>query len=211
MTKVSVKAKPKASKAKSPKASTASKSKNSVKKPAVKAQAKVKAQPKNQSKSNGKSAVSALKSAANKLIEKASETLSKVTAPEKTSAPVAPQKNKGTEKAKARESAMIRAKKEALETVATEAAENKKRGRKAKIEDIGPEESLSKLGKKWASLYKKSEESKTPTYNMRGVFEEKTPIQHKVLGWGYILSNKNDRLEVLFKDGIRFLISNYKA
>ena len=45
---------------------------------------------------------------------------------------------------------------------------------------------------------------------MKAVFEEKTAILHKVLGWGYILSNRNDRLEVLFKDGIKYLISNYK-
>jgi hypothetical protein len=45
---------------------------------------------------------------------------------------------------------------------------------------------------------------------MRGSFEERTAIVHKVLGWGYILANRNDRLEVLFKDGIKYLISNYK-
>ena len=33
----------------------------------------------------------------------------------------------------------------------------------------------------------------------------------KVLGWGFILKNDNDRLEVLFETGIRMLISNYKS
>jgi hypothetical protein len=36
-------------------------------------------------------------------------------------------------------------------------------------------------------------------------------LMHKVLGWGFVLSNLNDRLEVLFKDGIKVLISNYKS
>lgn len=48
-------------------------------------------------------------------------------------------------------------------------------------------------------------------YDMKKTFEPKTAIEHKTLGWGYILENRNDRLEVLFKDGIRFLISNYKG
>ena len=66
------------------------------------------------------------------------------------------------------------------------------------------------LSQKWGSLYKKAESIESKPYNMRAVFEEKTAIIHKVLGWGYILANKNDRLEVLFKDGIKYLISNYK-
>lgn len=66
------------------------------------------------------------------------------------------------------------------------------------------------LSQKWGSLYKKAESIEAKPYNMRAVFEEKTAIIHKVLGWGYILANKNDRLEVLFKDGIKYLISNYK-
>jgi hypothetical protein len=70
-------------------------------------------------------------------------------------------------------------------------------------------ESLTKLGQKWASLFKKFNDSAVP-YNVSGTYEAKTPILHKVLGWGYVLANKNDRLEVLFQDGIKYLISNYK-
>lgn len=70
---------------------------------------------------------------------------------------------------------------------------------------------VEKLAKKWNTLFKKSAKIETQPYHMRKVFEEKTGIEHKVLGWGYILSNKNDRLEVLFKDGVRFLISNYQG
>ena len=42
-------------------------------------------------------------------------------------------------------------------------------------------------------------------------FNAMSPIQHKVLGWGFVLTNENDRLEVLFETGIRNLISNYKS
>ena len=95
-----------------------------------------------------------------------------------------------------------------------EAAEKKPKAAKApkaaapKVASDDPE--LLKLQQKWASLYEKSKNQKAVEYNMTKVFEAKIGIQHKVLGWGYILSNQYDRLEVLFQDGVRFLISNYK-
>ena len=46
---------------------------------------------------------------------------------------------------------------------------------------------------------------------MTETFVALAPLQHKVLGWGFVLTNENDRLEVLFETGIRMLISNYKA
>lgn len=85
-----------------------------------------------------------------------------------------------------------------------------KKTRLTKAQEEGMEKA-TQLGQKWSSLYRKTQEQQAKPYNMRHTFEAKTPIMHKVLGWGYILSNKNDRLEVLFKDGIRYLISNYKA
>lgn len=72
-------------------------------------------------------------------------------------------------------------------------------------------EKSSQMGQKWASLFRKAQVKNAPAYNMRDTYEAKTGIMHKVLGWGYIVANRNDRLEVLFKDGVRFLISNYKA
>jgi len=75
--------------------------------------------------------------------------------------------------------------------------------------DINPNEAASALAQKWGALYKKAEQIDSKPYNMKSVFEERTAIVHKVLGWGYILANRNDRLEVLFKDGIKYLISNY--
>lgn len=62
---------------------------------------------------------------------------------------------------------------------------------------------------RWQDLYEKYKSEKAQAYDMKGAFEAGKPLQHKVLGWGWILSNENDRLEVLFKDGRRMLISNY--
>lgn len=85
----------------------------------------------------------------------------------------------------------------------------KSRSRRISVE-ASPNEAVSALAQKWSALFKKSEQIEAKPYNMKSVFEEKTAIVHKVLGWGYILANRNDRLEVLFKDGIKYLISNYK-
>ena len=75
---------------------------------------------------------------------------------------------------------------------------------------VGSAESLSKMSQKWATLFRKSADEGAAPYAITSSYEPKTAIMHKVLGWGYILSNRNDRLEVLFKDGIKYLISNYK-
>lgn len=64
---------------------------------------------------------------------------------------------------------------------------------------------------KWSDLFEKYKGIKPVVYNMREVFESNQPLQHKILGWGWIMSNENDRLEVLFKDGKKILISNYKG
>lgn len=63
---------------------------------------------------------------------------------------------------------------------------------------------------KWAELNKKYGKEKALTYKMTETYPSLVPLQHKVLGWGFILTNDNDRLEVLFETGIRMLISNYK-
>ena len=63
---------------------------------------------------------------------------------------------------------------------------------------------------KWASLYSKAQKIPVSPYNLKSQYEPETAIQHKTLGWGYILDKKNDRLEVLFENGIKYLISNYK-
>lgn len=100
----------------------------------------------------------------------------------------------------------------AVDVAAPTPVKKAKGTRKTKAEKL--EEQAEKSGQmtqKWNSLFKKANDHETKPYNMKHVYEAKTGIQHKLLGWGYILNNKNDRLEVLFQDGIRFLISNYKA
>lgn len=142
-------------------------------------------------------------------------------APAKTAAPKAEAPVKGAKGGKApvatvektaRSEQQIAKAKAALKKETAEAAPEaapKARGRKISI-DINPNEAATALSSKWNSLFKKSEQIESKPYNMKAVFEEKTAIVHKVLGWGYILANRNDRLEVLFKDGIKYLISNYK-
>lgn len=71
-------------------------------------------------------------------------------------------------------------------------------------------EQTTKLASKWAALQDRAQEIKTEVYSMKKAYEPETAINHKILGWGYIMSNINDRLQVLFKDGIKYLISNYK-
>ena len=85
----------------------------------------------------------------------------------------------------------------------------KARARKLSIQ-INANEAASALAAKWSTLFKRAENIEAQPYSMRTVYEERTAIVHQVLGWGYILANRNDRLEVLFKDGIKYLISNYK-
>jgi len=63
---------------------------------------------------------------------------------------------------------------------------------------------------KWQELNKRHGKEKAQVYKMTEVFEAMKPIQHKVLGWGFVLTNENNRLEVLFENGIKMLISNYK-
>ena len=64
---------------------------------------------------------------------------------------------------------------------------------------------------KWNELFKKYGKDKAIPYKMSETFPALSPVQHKVLGWGFILKNDNDRMEVLFETGIRMLISNYKS
>ncbi len=95
--------------------------------------------------------------------------------------------------------------------VAVSTLVEKKKVRMTKSQELA-QENLNKLIKKWQSLQTKTQNKgiKAEPYNMRKSFEARTPILHKVLGWGYIMNNINNRLEVLFKDGVRYLISNYK-
>lgn len=63
---------------------------------------------------------------------------------------------------------------------------------------------------KWQELFKRYGNEKAVNYKMSENFEAMKPMNHKVLGWGFILTNENNRLEILFENGIKVLICNYK-
>ena len=97
---------------------------------------------------------------------------------------------------------------EAAPALAVEAPAKKKRSGKDPLAGL---DKIADPAAKWEALNQNASMIPSAPYKMSGSFEPKTGLQHKVLGWGYVLSAQNDRLEVLFKDGIRMLISNYKA
>ncbi len=62
----------------------------------------------------------------------------------------------------------------------------------------------------WRKLQAKFQDEKAQAYSIKGNFEALRPLQHKTFGWGWVMSNENDRLEVLFEIGKKVLISNRK-
>ncbi len=85
-----------------------------------------------------------------------------------------------------------------------------RKARRAAKDLLAGLEKLADARAKWEALYAKATDLVAEPYKMSGVYEPRTAVMHKVLGWGYILNAQNDRLEVLFKDGVKMLISNYK-
>ncbi len=78
-----------------------------------------------------------------------------------------------------------------------------------KLQDIALAGATENL-KKWHEL-KAEYDGEVRAYKMSEQYEAKTAIEHKVLGWGFILSSENNRLDVMFEHGRKMLISNYKA
>ena len=103
---------------------------------------------------------------------------------------------------------------EAIDEVAASEAEASpaKAEKVSKVKPIRIEKgNLDDEKAKWNELFKKYGKDKAIPYKMSDTFPSLSPVQHKVLGWGFILKNDNDRMEVLFETGIRMLISNYKS
>lgn len=92
-----------------------------------------------------------------------------------------------------------------------EPAGAEKAEKKAKKRDELKIDRTGNLEAQWKTLFEKTKGVKAAAYKMSESYEAKTPIIHKVLGWGYVLTSQNNRLEVLFKDGIKMLIANYKG
>lgn len=99
----------------------------------------------------------------------------------------------------------------AKEEMASVNADAKQAEKASKIKPIKIERgNLTDEKAKWQELNKRYGKDKAQPYKMTDIFESMKPIQHKVLGWGFVLTNENNRLEVLFENGIKMLISNYK-
>lgn len=78
------------------------------------------------------------------------------------------------------------------------------------ISGVVPQGSAAEV-EKWLTLRKEHGDEKAANYRMSDSFAVNTPLVHPRLGWGFILNNQNDRLEVLFESGLKILISNYKS
>lgn len=70
---------------------------------------------------------------------------------------------------------------------------------------------ITQAGSNWEAVYKVAKDLRARGYKMSETFDPKTPIVHKVLGWGFVLSSENNRIQVLFKDGLKTLITNYQS
>jgi hypothetical protein len=70
---------------------------------------------------------------------------------------------------------------------------------------------LTEDNKKWLEYQDRYGNERPQKYTMTGQFEAQRPIEHPKFGWGFVISNIEDRLEVLFDSGVRFLISNRKS
>ncbi len=69
---------------------------------------------------------------------------------------------------------------------------------------------LAQAGTNYDTVYKIAKAMKIKNYKMSETFEPRTPIMHKILGWGFILSCENNRIQVLVKEGVKTLITNYQ-
>lgn len=205
------------------KKSASTKSKSS-KKAVVKAASK--AAPKKEAKPAKKAVVSLQKKTSNakpssaKPVAKAGQTKNVEKKSGQTQEAVKP-KNAFSTKSQANEKPSLMTKKgktivEEVESMNVEAnADTESPAKAEKISKFKPirveRGNLSDEKAKWAEVFRKYGKEKSAVYKMSDTFAAMTPLQHKVLGWGFVLTNENDRLEVLFETGIRMLISNYKS
>ena len=72
-------------------------------------------------------------------------------------------------------------------------------------------EEAERLRDKWQELHTLSEGQPAKKYMITDSYESNTALDHAKLGWGYVLTSQNNRLEVLFEDGIKILVSNYEV
>lgn len=102
----------------------------------------------------------------------------------------------------------VESEKDTPKTLSKKKPERKKRLTKAERE---AQEERERLKEKWHELFALSEGQEVRKYVMSETFEANTAIEHVSMGWGYILSSQSNRLEVLFEEGIKMLVSNYEG
>ena len=61
----------------------------------------------------------------------------------------------------------------------------------------------------WKGFHNQHKNNKSANYNMKNNYTAQTALSHPTFGWGFILSVNDNRLEVLFQEGRKKLISNY--
>jgi hypothetical protein len=71
-------------------------------------------------------------------------------------------------------------------------------------------EPADKIDPEWETLVNLNKAAKPLPYSMADDYAPKSIINHKVLGLGFVMSKLNNRIEVLFKEGKKTLITNYK-
>ncbi len=101
-------------------------------------------------------------------------------------------------------------KKKATAATGDEAVKKVKKKRVTKAEREATEEA-ARLKDKWQELNTLSEGQPAKKYKITDSYESNTALDHVKLGWGYVLTSQNNRLEVLFEEGIKVLISNYEG
>lgn len=104
-------------------------------------------------------------------------------------------------------------KKKTTKKAAVEGEEVVKKVKKKRITKAEREatEEAERLRDKWQELHTLSEGQPAKKYKITDSYESNTSLDHAKLGWGYVLTSANNRLEVLFEDGIKVLISNYEG
>lgn len=109
-----------------------------------------------------------------------------------------------------REVIMAEKKKTTKKASADSSTKKVKKKRMTKAEREAKEEA-DRLKEKWNELNTLSEGQPAKKYKLSEDFEPNMAIDHPKMGWGYVLSSQNNRIEVLFEEGIKVLISNYKG
>lgn len=156
-------------------------------------------------KKTAKKKVQVKKAGKKKITKKAS---AKKTRTQKTNKKKTAKKTANSKKSSVKSTSKVEVNKQALK------AETVKKKTITEVEELSVQkvrqiERLIQKGAGWEGILSHIENAAIP-YNMKASFEEKTAIKHPKMGIGYITSAENDRLRVLFSEGTKSLIMNYK-